>query len=183
MTDLRFTHLRELLEAHHPVDTREAGYQEAMLGLLDSDRDALSRHHFDPGHFTASGFVLSPDRTSVLLVHHAKLDKWLQPGGHVEPEDAGLESAARREVAEETGVADLGSMGLVDIDIHQFPARGSEPAHDHLDVRFGFRSGTHLVEAGEGAVGVRWFPLDEVASWHDRPSLSRPAHKLLATST
>ena len=46
----------------------------------------------------------------VLLVHHARLDRWLLPGGHVEPEDGCVEDAARREVIEETGVA-LGGGG------------------------------------------------------------------------
>ncbi|MDR9451471.1 MAG: NUDIX domain-containing protein, partial [Acidimicrobiia bacterium] len=173
MLDPRRSELRDLLVAYQPFDEREAAYLDAMLVLADDESDVLSRNHFVPGHFTASGFVLSPDRTTLLLVHHAKLDKWLQPGGHVEPEDAGLEPAARREVLEETGVAGLGSMGLIDIDIHQFPARGSEPAHDHLDVRFGFVAASDQVEAGEGTIEVRWFHLAEVASWHDRPSMSR----------
>jgi 8-oxo-dGTP pyrophosphatase MutT (NUDIX family) len=179
MTDWRLTELRDLLKGYQPSDEREAGYLEAMLRLMDADGNVLSRQHFDPGHFTASGFIVSSDGARVLLVHHAKLDKWLQPGGHIEPEDRGLESAARREVIEETGVPDLGSMGLVDIDIHQFPERGNEPAHDHLDMRFGFVTASDLVEAGEGTTDVRWFTLTEVAGWHHRPSLSRPAQKLL----
>src|SRR5690606_7888674 len=34
-----------------------------------------------PGHVTGSAWVVSPDRRRCLLVHHAKLDRWLQPGG------------------------------------------------------------------------------------------------------
>jgi 8-oxo-dGTP pyrophosphatase MutT (NUDIX family) len=151
-----------------------------MLALLDSSGDALSRFRFDPGHFTASGFVVSPDRRSLLLVHHAKLGKWLQPGGHIETDDADVESAARREVVEETGLSDLESLGLLDVDIHRFPKRGDEPAHDHLDVRFGYFAGSPEVSAGDGTTEVRWFPLQEVANWDGRPSLSRPARKLFA---
>ena len=154
-----------------------------MLALLDSSGDALSRFHFDPGHFTASGFVLSPDRLSLLLVHHTKLEKWLQPGGHVETGDADVESAARREVVEETGLSDLELLGLLDIDIHRFPKRGDEPAHDHLDVRFGYLARAAGATAGDGTTEVRWFPLQEVADWDARPSLSRPARKLLGEST
>ena len=182
MADPRLAQLRQLLQAYRPLDAREARYQASMLGLLDTGRDALSRHLFDPGHFTASGFVLSPDRASLLLVHHVKLDKWLQPGGHIEARDIDLESAARREVREETGVVDFEHLGLVDIDIHRFPSRGSEPAHDHLDVRFAFEAASEEIEPGEGTTAVRWFPLGEVAAWPDRPSLSRPARKLLRSS-
>jgi 8-oxo-dGTP pyrophosphatase MutT (NUDIX family) len=183
MADPRRSDLRDLLEAYQPFDEHEAAHLEAMLILVDAEGDVLSRSHFDPGHFTASGFVVSPDRSSVLLVHHAKLGKWLQPGGHVEPEDEGLEAAARREVLEETGAANLQLIGLCDIDVHRFPSHGSEPAHDHLDVRFGFRAPTDPVETGAGAIAARWFSLGEVAGWRDRPSMSRPARKLLAANT
>ena len=56
----------------------------------DADRD-----------FTASGLVVNEGR--VLLVRHRKLDRWLQPGGHVEPRET-PDEAAVREVREETGV-------------------------------------------------------------------------------
>lgn len=51
--------------------------------------------------FTASGFVVDDGR--VLLVRHAKLGRWLQPGGHIEPRET-PDEAAIREVREETGV-------------------------------------------------------------------------------
>lgn len=179
MPDPRLGSLRDLLVAHQPVDEAESEYLDRMFALLDTSGNSLSRHHFDPGHFTASAFVVSPDRSSLLLVHHAKLDKWLQPGGHIEPEDVDLESATRREVAEETHLSDLASLGLIDVDIHLFPARGADPAHDHLDVRFGFRAGSLEVAAGDGTAEVGWFPLGQVATWDDRPSLNRPAKKLV----
>ena len=179
MTDTRLAQLRSLLAAHQPADHREAGYLGSMLALLDTPGDALSRYHFDPGHFTASAFVLSPDRTAVLLVHHTKLGKWLQPGGHIEPGDADLEKAARREVAEETALGDMESLGLVDLDVHRFPEREDGPAHDHLDVRFGFVAQSREAIAGDGTSDVRWFPLNEVTAWDDLPSLSRPAKKLV----
>ncbi|MDX1745166.1 MAG: NUDIX domain-containing protein, partial [Halobacteriales archaeon] len=51
--------------------------------------------------FTASGFVVDGER--VLLVDHARLGRWLQPGGHIEARETPVE-AAIREVREETGV-------------------------------------------------------------------------------
>lgn len=179
MTDARLAQLRSLLLTHQPVGDLEAGYRESMVELLDAGGESLSRDHFDPGHFTASAFVISPDRTAVLLVHHTKLGMWLQPGGHVEPDDVDLESAARREVIEETSLVDMDLIGLLDVDVHRFPERGREPAHDHLDVRFGFVAAPSEATAGDGTTAVKWFPVHEVAGWDDRPSLSRPAMKLL----
>jgi len=51
--------------------------------------------------FTASAFVVDDGR--VLLIHHRKLDQWLQPGGHIEDRET-PDEAAIREVREETGV-------------------------------------------------------------------------------
>lgn len=52
-------------------------------------------------HFTAS--VLVENRGEFLLLYHRKLDMWLYPGGHVEPDEE-PQDAASRELAEEAGI-------------------------------------------------------------------------------
>jgi 8-oxo-dGTP pyrophosphatase MutT (NUDIX family) len=52
-------------------------------------------------HFTATGFLVQDDAT--LLHWHKKLQCWLPPGGHIEPNEDPVQ-AVLREVAEETGV-------------------------------------------------------------------------------
>lgn len=97
----------------------------------------------DPGlgHVTASGFILSPDRSRTLLMHHRKLGRWLQPGGHCDG-SSDVRAVALRELSEETGLRSLRALGpgLFDVDVHAIPARGSEPAHLHHDVRFLFEA-------------------------------------------
>jgi 8-oxo-dGTP pyrophosphatase MutT (NUDIX family) len=98
-----------------------------------------------PGHLTGSAIVLSNDRKSLLLIHHRKLNRWLQPGGHLEPNETPLQ-AAHREVAEEAGLDGLELLPAItadpaiplDIDIHLIPANSkkSEPAHLHHDFRY-----------------------------------------------
>lgn len=51
--------------------------------------------------FTATTYVVHNGK--FLFVYHEKLQKWLPPGGHIEPNET-PEEAAVREVLEETGV-------------------------------------------------------------------------------
>lgn len=54
-------------------------------------------------HVCASVILIEPEEKKILLVHHKKLNKWVQPGGHIE-EHEDPEQAAIREVKEETGL-------------------------------------------------------------------------------
>ncbi len=53
---------------------------------------------------TATGYLLSPDKTQILLILHKKLGRWLPAGGHIN-EDEIPHEAVIREVLEETGIA------------------------------------------------------------------------------
>ena len=173
--------LRARLTAFEPADELEATHRARMFELL-ARPDAFSRSCFDPGHFTASAFVLSPDGVDLLLILHAKLGLWLQPGGHVDPEDVDLLAGARREVEEETGIAELTVEGaLLDVDIHRLPPhpKKDEPGHEHFDVRFLFRAASRDFVAGSDALDARWVPLAEVASAGTDESVERAVRKLL----
>ncbi|NQW21651.1 MAG: NUDIX domain-containing protein [Chloroflexi bacterium] len=51
-------------------------------------------------HFTATGFVVHDDST--LLHWHKKVQEWLPPGGHVDPNEDPVQTTLR-EIKEETG--------------------------------------------------------------------------------
>lgn len=172
--------LRALLERHQPEDPVEAAYVARMLALLDAS-DPFSRDHFVPGHFTASSFVLAPERDALLLILHGKLHRWLQPGGHVEPADADIIAAARREVAEEVGLAEvtLASDGIFDVDIHTLPPMKGAPAHEHFDVRFLFVAPSRVFLAGSDARAARWVKFEDVSEVESDASVMRAVRKLL----
>lgn len=172
--------LRELLQAHVPVDGEEALHQQRMLALLGEQDGCFARDHFAPGHFTASAFVLSPDQGQLLLIFHSKLTRWLQPGGHLELSDVSIEDAARREVSEEVGLNHLPLVrpGIFDLDAHEIPARKSEPAHEHFDIRFVFVAPSLEFKAGDDALSARWFPLGEVTPDATDRSVARAVEKL-----
>lgn len=144
-------------------DKRTAESARRTLGLLRTSSAPFSRSEFDPGHVTASALVVSPDRGRVLLIHHERLGRWLQPGGHLEPNDVTAAAAARRELREETGLMipdDRGAV-LVAVDVHRIPAARGEPEHWHHDLMFYFplRDGVALPEDGPA---VRWCALGDL---------------------
>lgn len=178
MADRLRDSLRTLLDAHVPTEPNESRYLVEFRSLLRQPNDIFDAGHFAPGHVTASGFVASSDRGSVLLIHHAKLGRWLQPGGHLEPADDTLEAGARRELAEEVGLGALQCLGAIDIDIHTFPERSGNPHHLHFDVRFGFASRSDVIGALDGVLAARWVPFAEIARMTDELSVQRPVEKL-----
>lgn len=127
-----------------PGDADHEAARARILGLLATHPDALLRSCL-PGHLTGSALVVDPVSRRVLLLLHAKVGRWLQPGGHADG-DGDLAHVALREATEETGIEDLRVVTpAVDLDVHRFQhAAGAEPDHLHLDVR-------HLVLAPPGA--------------------------------
>jgi len=120
-------------------------------------------------HFTATVYIIQ-DR-KVLLIPHAKLGKWLPPGGHLELNETPPEGA-KREVLEETGLEIeiirqenlwLEAWNASSFErpylclIENIPAHGSVSAHQHLDFIYLGRptGGAQLPEA-------RWFTLEEI---------------------
>jgi len=176
--------LRRALADFQPDDPREAAYRDRMLALIDSDGDPFARDHFEPGHFTASAFILAPDGLHLLMILHRKLGLWLQPGGHVEPDDANIFDAAAREVHEETGVIDFdwarGEPAIFDVDIHAIPPIKDDPAHEHFDVRVLVTAHTEAIAAGEDVRDARWVPLDAIDRMGTDESVLRAVRKIKA---
>jgi 8-oxo-dGTP pyrophosphatase MutT (NUDIX family)/GNAT superfamily N-acetyltransferase len=171
-------HVQQLLLDYLPHDAVEAAHLERIRELVDSDERFWSRER-EAGHLTASAWVVAPDNR-VLLLHHARLDRWLQPGGHIESSDASLERAALRELVEETGIASdrVLCCGLYDVDVHEIPARGGVPAHWHHDVRFLFRVADPDVTLSDESLDHRWVPVAEILDGGFEPSIVRMARKL-----
>lgn len=144
--------------------------------------DAYQRKHL-PGHITGSSWIISNDGSKVLLVNHAALHKWLQPGGHADGDENVLRVAIR-EANEETGLTKLTQVGnsFFDIDIHSIPARKdlSFPQHDHYDVRFLFQADEDdELKISDESTDLRWIPLSELQKFNDEPSILRLRSKLV----
>ncbi len=168
-----------MLARFEPRDDRERRHRDEMIALTSSGERAFDREAVDPGHFTASAFVLHPEGDRLLVVLHGKLGLWLQPGGHVEPSDADCAAAAARELYEECGIyARRLEDCPIDLDVHEIPAFGALPAHRHFDVRFAFAADGVDVRAGSDARAARWVQLDELDHMATDASVRRTARRL-----
>jgi 8-oxo-dGTP pyrophosphatase MutT (NUDIX family) len=152
--------LLDELHSYTPADSVEARHHEEMIGLVRSASDPFSRAWFEPGHITASCFILDLSGR-LLLHHHRRLGRWLQMGGHVEGGESASE-AARREGREESGLQDLELVAAIfDLDIHPIPAAKGEPDHRHFDVRYLARTRTpESIRIDEAeSTGLAWVDL------------------------
>jgi 8-oxo-dGTP pyrophosphatase MutT (NUDIX family) len=130
-------------------------------------------------HYTASVFIFTDSiPRKVLLVHHKKFDKWMQPGGHQEEHENPIETAIR-EVHEETGLDITPYLGVVNPidDIAGFIPRpqylleekivkhGKEPEHYHLDQVYHVRIPEQPPAVSKReSHDVRWFTSEEASA-------------------
>jgi 8-oxo-dGTP pyrophosphatase MutT (NUDIX family) len=173
--------LLSLLNAYTTVDTEEAAMQLEMKNFVSQYENCFERT-LAIGHVTASGWVLSEDRERVLLMHHKKLGRWFQPGGHCDG-DPDVLAVARKEIAEETGLQDfkLAAEGIFDVDIHLIPENSREAAHYHYDVRFVFIADEWqpLIINSESR-DLKWIALTDIAAYNESESIIRMARKTIA---
>lgn len=158
-------HVLAVLAAHAPADAAEARDRAHIIAFVRRHPDCFGRTNAE-GHLTGSAFVVDPTGTRLLLTHHRKLDRWLQLGGHGEPQEHDPADTALREAAEESGLDDLrfhGERRPLDVDVHRIPARGDEPAHDHLDLRYLLVAPRpEAIAQSEESHALRWFTWAEV---------------------
>lgn len=156
MPDTLRERVRRSVATRTPIDEVEAGMIAEFLARYDALADPFDEHA-GPVHVTGSAIVVGP--RGVVLLRHRRLGIWLQPGGHIDPDETPWD-AARREAHEETGLDvafaewdDDGAPPLVHVDVHP-GGRG----HTHLDLRYVLDGGSADPDppAGESQE-IGWF--------------------------
>jgi len=168
------------LHSYSTSHVEEEIFKAKFLKLLGHPR-SFHRDHL-PGHITGSAWIVNEDFSRSLLVLHAKLGRWLQPGGHADGDENVL-NVALREAEEETGLKTFKilSPSFFDIDIHPIPARKDFPEHLHYDIRFLVQASEHdVLMISDESTDLKWFPLGELAAvTENEPSIMRMVGKTI----
>jgi len=184
---------RDLYPTHTVAE--ETTQHSELLKFYEPGPERFERA-YAPGHFTGSALIVNLDCSRVLLTLHAKLERWLQLGGHADG-DENLLRVAYREGLEESGLTQLKlyPLGLsestnsvetsceeiypFDVDTHLIPTTSRDPSHYHYDMRFLFVADDSVpFNISDESHDLRWFTIDEAfAITHER-SMHRQFHKL-----
>jgi 8-oxo-dGTP pyrophosphatase MutT (NUDIX family) len=167
------------VRAYQPLDDRERAMRDRLAAFIATYEERAFERALAPGHITASAWILDPLRTQTVLLHHRKLARWLQLGGHVDG-DPDVRHAALREAREESGLRTLRMIGedIYDIDVHRIPARANEPEHDHYDLRFALEADPREPLVGNAeSHDVRWIALTDLEHYGIDDSVRRLAAK------
>jgi len=172
--------LLQLLSQYKTPHMEEAAMVARTLRFVQQHDNCFDRN-LAHGHVSGSAWVLNPARSHVLMLHHRKLDRWLQPGGHAD-KDPDIESVVLKETSEESGV-DLAHIRLVsdtifDVDVHTVYPSKHDPRHEHFDIRFLLEIDDNIPLPGnDESHQVLWVPLEQVSRFNNARSLYRMVQK------
>ena len=171
---MRHVTLLEELEAYRPWNDQEERDRAELLRRLRSG-EALYTRDNAAGHLTASAWVVSPDRTQVLMAYHNLYDSWSWLGGHADG-DRDLLAVSMREVREESGLTavrpvspHIYSLEILTVDGHE--KRGQYvPSHIHMNVTYLLGAADHeLRQKPDENSGVAWFTPEEALKASTEP--------------
>ncbi|WP_291724654.1 NUDIX hydrolase [Bernardetia sp.] len=155
----------KLLENYQPIFSEEKKFQKEIIDFIEQNDDFALRSNLT-GQLTGSAWVVNSERTKVLLIHHKKLNRWLQIGGHIETDDQTIEQTILREVTEESGLKNLKllSSSIYDLDVHTIPQKKEVAEHLHFDIRLVVEADENdtLLAQNEEVLDVKWYFVSEM---------------------
>ena len=162
--------LMSLLYQYKPHDEIEAAYSNQLQQFISDSNNPYDRSNLI-AHVVADAWVVSPDRTQVLLLVHGESKAWNTPGGHPDG-NPDIWASAMRELEEETGLTSEFATPLLngqifDINVGMVPNRmksnGFEPIHLHFDICFAFEADPDLapLKISDESLDIGWKPVEE----------------------
>jgi 8-oxo-dGTP pyrophosphatase MutT (NUDIX family) len=167
--------LLRLLQAYKP-SPEEAQFKIDTLQFIKNHTNCFERT-LEIGHITASAWLVSKDHSHALLLHHKKLNRWLQLGGHCDG-NPDVVAVAIKEAQEESGIQGIVPVvvepAIFDIDIHWIPDHKSVKGHWHYDIRFLLHVVTdEQVVQNHESNELRWISKDVAQLPTQEPSIMR----------
>ena len=173
------------ITAYVPKNAQETADREFFLRFAAQHPDCLSRN-CDLAHFTASAWIVTADRSKVLMVWHELYKSWSWTGGHADgsPE---LSVVALREACEETGAHSVRLVSPLPVSLETLAVAGhfkhGRFVHSHLHLNL-----TYLIEADEidalhvrpgETSAVRWFFPEEALAASREPWMVQNVYQKL----
>lgn len=160
----------EIIKNYKPFGEQEKQDQSVMLQYIRQFDNILERENVF-AHFTASPWIVSQDRSKVLLIYHRIFDSWGWCGGHCDG-DSDFLATALREGQEETGLTSIRPassriLALDVIPVIPHVRKGTfVTAHVHLNVTYLCTADDQepLRHKADETKGARWVSPEEVIS-------------------
>lgn len=157
-------HIIDKLRSYELTNPKDRETVTQFLQFIERNPNCFERS-LKEGHITGSAWLLDSEKKKALLMHHKKLNKWLQLGGHADG-DSNILRVALRESKEESGIDQIKSLSeeIFDLDIHLIPSRKEEPEHYHYDIRYLFqvvKNDSYTVNHESN--DMKWFTADELS--------------------
>lgn len=177
-----YMQLQTLLQHYYPKDGNEQKFKQQMIEFINKYTNTCFERSLEVGHFTGSSWLLNKNKNKALLMHHTKLDKWFQLGGHCDG-DPDVLGVSIKESQEESGIVNIEPISneIFDIDIHLIPENKYNKAHYHYDVRFLLyvTSDEEIVQNRESKE-LRWIDKDPKNLPTNTPSIIRMFNKWIS---
>ena len=163
------------LADYRPWNEQEARDAAELRRRLESGEGLWTRDN-PSAHLTASAWIVSPDRTRVLMCYHRLYDSWSWLGGHADGE-TDLLAVALREAREESGLTRVRALSEQPFSVEILTVDGHEKrgvyvsSHLHLNLTYLLEADPTdplRVKADENS-GLAWFGLDEAVERSTEP--------------
>lgn len=177
--------LKHIIAAFEPCCEQERADKETILGYIDGGEELLTREN-KLMHFTSSCWVMNPERTKALMVHHNIYNAWSWMGGHADG-CADLLAVAKKELAEESGVTDARLISEIPITLEMIGVQSHEKKgkyiapHIHLNVTYLFEVEENVplrIKEDENS-GVMWRSVEDIRADRTEPHMNKLYNKLL----
>lgn len=158
------------IESYKPINNQEQIEKQIMLDFIEKHKSNVLTRKNQVAHLTSSGFIMNPDLTHVLMIHHKIYQTWAWTGGHADG-DTDLLEIAVKEAIEETGLSsvralseDIASLDILTVENH---IKGDKyiPSHLHLNVAYVLiaEMDDQLNVNDREASDIQWIALNDVA--------------------